>query len=86
MRYLVPAVALIGLVVLAVTPVPVIWGLLLAVICLLLIVGVTLTRWIDTALLSMLRRRSASRPAPRRHRREVHAGSGTARRGKAKVA
>ena len=82
MRYLVPAVALVGLVILAVTPVPVIWGLLIAVVCLLLIVGVTLTRWIDKVLLSMLRRQSQAR----RQRRLVHAGTGIARRGKAKAA
>jgi hypothetical protein len=82
MRYLIPAVALIGLVVLALTPVPVIWGLLLAVVCLLLIVGVTLTRWIDSALLSMLRRRSAT-PRPRR---QTHGISGLARRPKPKAA
>lgn len=79
MRYAVPGVALLGLVCLALTPMPVIWGLVIAVVSLVLIVGMTLMRWLDVALLGMLRRHAEAR----RRRRQTHVGTGIGRRTKA---
>lgn len=76
MRYAIPIAALLGLVCLALVPVPVIWGLAIAVVSLALIVGIKLMRWLDAALLSVLRRQSDSR----RRRRETHVGTGIGRR------
>jgi uncharacterized membrane protein YdfJ with MMPL/SSD domain len=75
-RYAIPAVALIGLVCLALIPVPMVWGLGIAVVSLLLIAGIALARWLDAALLAVLRRHAAGRRGPTR------AGTGIGRLGK----
>lgn len=76
MRYAVPAVALVGLVCLALTPIPVIWGLVTAMTSLVVICGVILVRWLDAALLAVLRRHDQGR------RRPVPTGPAVTRRAK----
>lgn len=75
MRFLIPAVALLGLVCLACIPVPVIWGLLIAVCSLLLILSVIAGRVFDAMLNVVLRHQ-----AKRRRAKDVHRGTGIAKK------